>query len=352
MTDIFISYARADRGKVDKLTAFLESKGYAVWFDKSLESADHYRDATMSQIDEARVVICIWTENSIRSDWCRAEANRARVLGKLIPVRSPDLKHDQIPLPFGELQTVSLADEEQIERAVVKQLQAPRIIAPWYWRTWGGTKHEALSWFGIIGAVLTLTTGLQELVRLAGLVNLLKDKFLVLTNTFWSAALFFVPNVTLYDCVLLNLWLFFFVLFITSCSRSYVNPPLLSEKYLRDNLFGAIAGFIIVYIFVLTAEQLQRQGNAESYVFGNMVSFVATHLFRAQSQVSLTAARILIMLVLIGVPIGTTLGLGYRFDPARYAARMWRVVGGIAVVGLLNFAYQLIVKSRLAGNLL
>src|SRR5208337_380720 len=173
MTDIFVSYASPDRSRVEKLSAFLESKGYAVWFDKSLEPAEHYRDAIMRQIDEARVVICIWTHNSIRSDWCRAEANRARVLGKLIPVRSPDLNYDQIPLPFGELHTISLADEEKIERAVVKQLLEPRQMAPWYWRFWGGTKHEALSWFGIIGAILTLTTGLRELVRLVGLVNLL-----------------------------------------------------------------------------------------------------------------------------------------------------------------------------------
>ena len=349
MTDIFVSYASPDRGKVEKLSAFLESRGYAVWFDKSLEPAERYRDVIMSKIDEARVAICIWTPDSIRSDWCRAEANRARVLGKLIPVRSSDLKLDQIPLPFGELHTISLADEEQIERAVVRQLLAPRKTFPWYWRLWGSSKHEALSWFGIIGAILTLMTGLQALIRSAGLVNLLIDNFLGLTNRFWSAALFFVPHVTLYDCVLLNLWLFFFVLFITSCSRSFVTPFLLSEKYLRDNLFGAIAAFIIIYIFVLTAEQLQVNRQSESYVFSNMVNFVATHLFGRSSSGAVTGTRILIMLILIGIPIGAALGLGYRFDPAKYAVRMWRVLGGIAVVGLLNFSYQLYVKSALFG---
>jgi hypothetical protein len=30
MTDIFISYASPDRSKVEKLSAFLESKGYAL----------------------------------------------------------------------------------------------------------------------------------------------------------------------------------------------------------------------------------------------------------------------------------------------------------------------------------
>jgi hypothetical protein len=350
MTDIFISYASPDRSKVEKLSALLESKGYATWFDKELEPAEHYRDTIMRKIEEARVVICIWTPNSVRSDWCRAEANSARRLNKLIPVRSNDLTHDQIPLPFGELHTISIGDENQIERAVVRQLLAPQKMAPWYLRMWGGAKHEALTWFGIIGAILTLSTGLNELVRFAGLVNFVIDNFLDLTNRFWSLAIFFVPRVTRYDCVILNLWLFFFVLFITSCNRSYVNPPLLSEKYLRDHLFGAIAAFIIVYIFALTARQLEAQGQSESFIFGTLVTFTATHVFGGVTSGALTAARIAIMLVLIAAPVGVTLGLGYRFDPAKYAARMWRVVAGIALLGFLDFAYQTL-KPVLGGNL-
>jgi hypothetical protein len=272
-------------------------------------------------------------------------------LNKLIPVRSNDLNNDEIPLPFGELHTISIGDENQIERAVVRQLLAPQKIAPWYLRMWGGAKHEALTWFGIIGAILTLSTGLNELVRFAGLVNFLIDNFLDLTNRFWSLAIFFVPRVTRYDCVILNLWLFFFVLFITSCSRSYVNPPLLSEKYLRDHLFGAIAAFIIVYIFALTAQQLEAQGQSESFIFGTLVTFTATHVFGGVTSGALTAARIAIMLVLIAAPVGVTLGLGYRFDPSKYAARMWRVVAGIALLGFLDFAYQTL-KPVLGGNLL
>lgn len=349
-TDIFISYASADRGKAEKLSAFLESKGYAVWYDKAIEPAEHYRDSIMEQIDEARVVICIWTPVSIRSDWCRAEADRARVLGKLIPVRSTDLNNDQIPLPFGELHTISLSEEEQIERAVVKQLLAPRVMAPWYRRLWGGTKHELLSWLSIIGAVLTPTTGLKELFSFAPLIRFLTDNFLSLTNQLWSALLFFSPRVTLYDCVLLNLWLFFFVLFITSCSRSYVNPPLLSEKYLRDNLIAAIAAFIIVYIFAMTAKSLQSHDQADSYVFGNLVSFIADRLFRGQSPGALMAARLLVTLILIAAPVATVLRLGYRFDPAKYASRMWRVVAGLAVVGVLNFAHEQLVERGVLAN--
>ena len=72
MADIFISYASADRGRAEKLSTYLESKGYDVWFDKALEPAEQYRDEILKEVDDARVVIVIWTPTSVRSEWCRA----------------------------------------------------------------------------------------------------------------------------------------------------------------------------------------------------------------------------------------------------------------------------------------
>ena len=40
----------------------------------------------MKQLVSARAVIAIWTPNSIKSDWVRAEAGAAKKDGKLIPV--------------------------------------------------------------------------------------------------------------------------------------------------------------------------------------------------------------------------------------------------------------------------
>jgi hypothetical protein len=104
MSDIFISYSKADHALALKLSAFLESEGWSVWWDKSLGAADLYRDEIMKQLAAARAVITIWTENSVRSDWVRAEAGRAKADGKLIPVKTPDLTYGDIPLPFGEMQ--------------------------------------------------------------------------------------------------------------------------------------------------------------------------------------------------------------------------------------------------------
>jgi adenylate cyclase len=54
----------------------------------------------MKQLAAARAVITIWTPNSIKSDWVRAEAGAAKAAGKLIPVKTHDLAYADIPLPL------------------------------------------------------------------------------------------------------------------------------------------------------------------------------------------------------------------------------------------------------------
>ncbi|NOX96384.1 MAG: TIR domain-containing protein, partial [Alphaproteobacteria bacterium] len=36
MPDIFISYARADRDRIEMLSSALERKGYSVWWDRDI----------------------------------------------------------------------------------------------------------------------------------------------------------------------------------------------------------------------------------------------------------------------------------------------------------------------------
>ena len=78
MADIFVSYAKTDRPLASKLVAMLEAEGWSVWWDTSLGAADLYRDEIMKQLVSARAVIAIWTPNSIKSDWVRAEAGDAK----------------------------------------------------------------------------------------------------------------------------------------------------------------------------------------------------------------------------------------------------------------------------------
>src|SRR5499433_3893530 len=156
MADVFVSYAKTDRSLASKLVAMLEAEGWKVWWDTSLGTADLYRDEIMKQLASARAVIAIWSPNSVRSDWVRAEAGRAKADGKLIPVKTPDVAYGDIPLPFGEMHTENVGSTDLIKAAIVAQLAKPATQVSPVWQITGLFKYQILTWIGIIGTAITL----------------------------------------------------------------------------------------------------------------------------------------------------------------------------------------------------
>jgi len=186
MSDIFISYAKADHALALKLSAFLESEGWTVWWDKSLAAADLYRDEIMKQLASARAVIAIWTNNSIKSDWVRAEAGRAKADGKLIPVKTPDVAYGDIPLPFGEMHTENVGSTDLIKAAIVAQLAKPATQVSPVWQITGLFKYQILTWIGIIGTAITLFTTLKDALDLADWARDLVAHWQEWTQVFWG----------------------------------------------------------------------------------------------------------------------------------------------------------------------
>jgi hypothetical protein len=78
LADIFISYSKPDRDRVVMLAAYLESEGWTVWWDTKLAVGDGFRDEIVKQLCAARAVIVFWSQSSVKSDFVRAEAGRAR----------------------------------------------------------------------------------------------------------------------------------------------------------------------------------------------------------------------------------------------------------------------------------
>src|SRR4029077_6669318 len=102
----------------------------------------------MKQLAAARAVITIWTENSIKSDWVRAEAGRAKAEGKLIPVKTADVAYADIPLPIGEMHTENVRSTESIRAASVAQLTKPAVTTSPFWQITSTFKYQALTWIG------------------------------------------------------------------------------------------------------------------------------------------------------------------------------------------------------------
>lgn len=61
MADVFISYARADRERVEVLAATLEAHGHAVWRDRQILGGDDFVANIERELNAAKAVIVAWS---------------------------------------------------------------------------------------------------------------------------------------------------------------------------------------------------------------------------------------------------------------------------------------------------
>jgi hypothetical protein len=89
------------------LAAALERRGWSVWWDPELRSGQHY-DAVIEQaLQDAKVVIVLWSSRSVTSQYVRDEATFALNREKLMPVA---IEQVTLPFRFAGLQTTQLRD--------------------------------------------------------------------------------------------------------------------------------------------------------------------------------------------------------------------------------------------------
>jgi hypothetical protein len=100
MADVFLSYARSTRQRIEQISDGLEGSGYSLWWDRALNASDDYAMVIEEEIDAARCVVVAWSQPARQSLWVRAEANEALDSGKLVQL---DLDGARLPLPFRAL---------------------------------------------------------------------------------------------------------------------------------------------------------------------------------------------------------------------------------------------------------
>jgi hypothetical protein len=101
MVDIFISYSRRDQEMVALLAHAIEAEGYDVWWDAELPPHQSYGDVITAKIAMAKAALVVWSDDAVKSEWVRAEADMARNQRKLIQTA---LNNVMPPLPFNQIQ--------------------------------------------------------------------------------------------------------------------------------------------------------------------------------------------------------------------------------------------------------
>ncbi|MEP5762997.1 MAG: TIR domain-containing protein [Halieaceae bacterium] len=126
MQDIFISYARVDIERVEPLVELFEANGLTVWWDSAISPGSTFENVIDDAIMNSRLVVVVWTENSIHSEWVQAEASDAMERGILIPVM---LDQVRVPVAFRRAQSINLfdwpryQDDRELERLLASLLE-------------------------------------------------------------------------------------------------------------------------------------------------------------------------------------------------------------------------------------
>ncbi|GAB4284406.1 MAG: hypothetical protein Kow0092_38860 [Deferrisomatales bacterium] len=105
MSDIFLSYAHADRDAARALAARLEQEGWSVWWDRKIPPGRSFSQVLEEALGSARCVVVLWSRASVGSDWVQTEAAEGRARGVLVPVR---VEEAELPLEFKRIQAADL----------------------------------------------------------------------------------------------------------------------------------------------------------------------------------------------------------------------------------------------------
>ncbi len=96
MSDIFISYANEDSARAQLFAQAIEAQGWTVWWDRNIPPGRTFDEVIAAALEQARCVVVLWSEASVKSRWVKEEAADATGRGILIPALI-----DQVPLPLG-----------------------------------------------------------------------------------------------------------------------------------------------------------------------------------------------------------------------------------------------------------
>lgn len=107
MSEIFISYARADKDRAELLAEAFSRQGWSVWWDREIPPGKSFDETIENALNSARCVIVLWSKDSVSSGWVKTEAAEGAARGILVPALIDKV---QIPLEFKRIEAADLSD--------------------------------------------------------------------------------------------------------------------------------------------------------------------------------------------------------------------------------------------------
>lgn len=107
LSDIFISYASADRDKARQIASMLEARGHSVWWDRTIPPGRVFDEVVQEALTAAKCAIVLWSGASVKSNWVKTEAAEAEARNMLVPAM---IEPAPLPLEFKRIQTADLSN--------------------------------------------------------------------------------------------------------------------------------------------------------------------------------------------------------------------------------------------------
>ena len=123
MSDIFISYASADRDKAERIADVLSGQGWSVWWDRTIPPGKTFDEVIEEAIDATACIVVLWSATSVKSDWVKTEASEGARRKVLVPIMIDEVK---IPLEFRRIQAANLVgwDNSSTHPELIKVYQS------------------------------------------------------------------------------------------------------------------------------------------------------------------------------------------------------------------------------------
>lgn len=136
--DIFISYSRRDKSKVDEVVNHLKNLGYNVWIDiDGIESGDAFRGVIVDAIENSELVLFFSSKFSNNSKWTTKEISLAVDSDKyIIPIKLDSAKYnknirlDLIDLDYIDLSEIKIYDAsvEKLCRTIANKIGTRKVL--------------------------------------------------------------------------------------------------------------------------------------------------------------------------------------------------------------------------------
>lgn len=99
MSDVFLSYSRADRAVAEAMVRGLRAVGVVVWWDEDMRSIEWHQELER-QIVELATIVVLWTRSSSNSDNVKDEARLGlennKLINVIVGVPKPPFPYDRV----------------------------------------------------------------------------------------------------------------------------------------------------------------------------------------------------------------------------------------------------------------